>query len=85
MVTRLPQGAVVAVVPSTTPWLGDGDEAIVPFKLGSALSHSTSGLAASDRGSFPPEESLEKKRGLLQTLTLMVAESETTKRKILSG
>ena len=66
MVTRLSPGAVVAAAPSTTPWLGDGGGAIVPFKLGSALSHSSSGLAASDGGSFPPEESLVMSVELLE-------------------
>ena len=66
MVTRLSPGAVVAVAPSTTPRLGDGGGAIVPFKLGSALSHSSSGLAASGGGSFPLEESLAETLELLQ-------------------
>ena len=81
MVTRLSPGAVVVVVPSTTVWLGDGGGAIVPFKLGSVLSHSSSCLAASGRGGFSPEESLERTSGLLQSTHPQVCRKRNNKEK----
>ena len=79
MVTRLSPGPAAAAAPKTTPRLGNVGGAIVPLRLGSALSHSSSGLAVVEGGTLQLEDSLL--RAINQHIQPREDDKKTTRKK----